>query len=270
MRIPRLAPLALTLRLLLAGDASAGIVAMSGFNDVSGINGDGVTNNSPFNIANVSLNGQGGSEFGWKSPWTVSDGPSIVVNSGQAEGDGAVFLQNTTGIHRVLALPLDGVYSIELKLKIMNSVVSGQGANLYLRQNSNNAVGPNWQASADGHYRVVDGKEDSNPVLVDTGFTWKAGVYQTIRVDVNTLTRKWDFYVDGIKYNGPHQMGYREAPAFLDEIDFGNFIGEPNGSYVDAVVVQSIPEPSSIALITLVGLAGAAYRGSRWLRPENR
>ena len=77
------------------------IVVSAGFNDVTGINGDGVANNSPYNVANASLAGQGAGEPGWFDTWGIGGAP-LVVNTGMAEGDGAVFLQGTSAGVRTL------------------------------------------------------------------------------------------------------------------------------------------------------------------------
>src|SRR5439155_18416610 len=82
----------LTALLALAGAARGQIIASAGFNDASGINTN-PTPNSPYNINNAPLNGQGAGEPGWFTPWQVGGAPA-VVNVGAAEGDGAVFLQN--------------------------------------------------------------------------------------------------------------------------------------------------------------------------------
>src|SRR5437867_12636173 len=101
--------LALTCLIAFASSAHAQILASSGFNDVSGINGDGIQNNLPFNVNNTSVNGQGTGEPGWFQPWMFSSSSPTVVNSGQAEGDGALFFSGTSGAQRILAQPLSGV-----------------------------------------------------------------------------------------------------------------------------------------------------------------
>ena len=77
----------------LAGTARGQIIASAGFNDASGINSN-PTPNSPYNVNNVLLDGQGAGEPGWFTPWQVSG--ARVVNAGAFEGDGAVFMQGTT------------------------------------------------------------------------------------------------------------------------------------------------------------------------------
>src|SRR5207302_3080209 len=114
-------------------------------------------------------------EPGWFQPWMFSSSSPTVVNSGQAEGDGALFFSGTSGAQRILAQPLSGVRTVLLRLKIANSAVTGQGVNLYMRQFSTGDVGPNWQASADGHFRVVDGMENGSQNLLDTGILWTPG-----------------------------------------------------------------------------------------------
>src|SRR5262245_48079486 len=52
-------------RLLLA----AADIVQSGFNDVTGINGDGLANQLPYSTANAALDGQGAGETGWAGLW---------------------------------------------------------------------------------------------------------------------------------------------------------------------------------------------------------
>jgi hypothetical protein len=241
-----------------AGSARAQVLASAGFNDASGINSN-PTPNSPYNVNNQPLLGQGAGEPGWFTPWNASSASAIVVNSGQEEGDGALRMQNTVGSSRILAQPLTMQRTVSTSLQILSSAVSGIGVTFYIRQQSTNMIGPNWQASADGRFRVVNGNESGSQTLVDTGILWTPGAYQTVSVHVNTTTRRWMFSVDGVFF--PMELGYREAPVFLDMVDILNEVGGPNGSMTDRVIVQ-VPEPTSLALMGVAsgGLAGSVIR----------
>ena len=249
-----------------AGAANAQIFAQTGFNDAIGINGDGIVNNSPYNINNTALNGQGTGESGWFAPWVNVLGIGTVVNSGQAEGDGALLLQNTDSARRILAQPLSALRTVSTAIEVLSSATGGNAVNFYLRQQSTQAVGPNWQISADGHFRVVNGMEDGSTPLVDTGFIITPGSYQTIAIHVNTSTRKWQLSVNGVLF--PTLLGYREAPTFLDQIDILNEIGAPNGIMVDSIFV-TVPEPSGLALLG-VAVFGYSTRMVRRFRQRDR
>jgi len=244
--------------LVVVGRVPAQVIAIAGFNDTTGFNANGIPN-SPYNVAGGPLAGGGAGETGWFTPWTTSNNPATVVNSGQFEGDGAAFFQGTAGGQRVFTLPLSGRVAIDIRMKILSSATSGNGVNFYVRQQANQAVGPNWQAAGDGRWLVVDGNESGLVTLLDTGFTWTPGSYQTITTVINTSTRTWEFLVNGVKYNSPTTLGYREAPVFLDQIDFFNAVGSPNGTFLDAVVVATVPEPSTFAL-ALMGAVGLIIR----------
>lgn len=251
------------------GNAHAQIIAMSGFNDQTGINSN-PTPNSPFNVNNTQIAGQGVGESGWLSPWQQGANPATVVNTGQAEGDGAVRIQDTGGIGRILASPLAGVVRIEHQFTMASSVVVGQGVNHVVLQTTNAAIGPLWQASADGRWRVVDGVEDDVGTLETTPFTWTPGVFQTIRVDINVVDRTWQFFVNGARYNSPDPLGFRGSPVFLDQFNVMNFTSGSNTPFIDAVIVTQlpIPEPSSLALAGLAAAAGiAGWRRKRGIFP---
>ncbi len=252
--------------LALASSANAQI-AMAGFNDASGINSN-PTINSPYNINNVSLNGQGVGEPGWASAWQIGGAPTIV-NTGMFEGDGAARFQNTAVGFRVLQNPLAGIMSISLRFMISATGFSGNGINFYVNDttdiNQTGRVGPQWSARSNGHFYVLDGIEDGavSPTLVDTGMLWTAGVYSEVGIEVNMVTRRWDFYVNGVKYNDPNQMGFRGNISQLDEVRWLNEVGAPNFSLLDAVVV--VPEPSSL-MLTGIGFLVAGRRVFRSIR----
>src|SRR5438876_6236817 len=116
--------------LTLACAAHAQILAQTGFNDVSGINGDGVANNSPYNVANASVIGQGAGEPGWLQPWQGGGTLAQVRNVGMAEGDGALFLQGTSQVFRTLTQPITRT-SVEILLEIPFSAGAG-GVTFYV------------------------------------------------------------------------------------------------------------------------------------------
>jgi hypothetical protein len=235
--------------------ATPQVIASAGFNDASGLNSD-PTANSPYNVNNVNVNGQGAGEPGWLTPWSVGSTPPVVVHSGQSEGDGALFFQGTSDANRTLKLPLSGITSIQAMLMIPSSATGGNTVDFYVRQQANGQIGPDWRVSGDGHLLVVDGHEDGSTPLLDTGFLWTPGTYQAIRIDINTVARTWDFFVDGVRYNAPHPLRYRDAPTYLDMIDILSYIGGPNGTYIDAITVTRNPTVT-------IGSATAATAGGK-------
>jgi len=264
---------ALAALLALASTAQGQIIASAAFNDATGINSN-PTPNSPYNVANAALLGQGAGEPGWFTPWQVLGAPR-VVNTGTFEGDGAAFFQDTSGGQRVLAAPISGQTSVEVLTNIVNSAVSGNGINFYVRQASiadTAGIGPQWQLRNNGRITVIDGNEDGDPSgtahVFDTGLTWTPGVYHRIRIDINAAARRWRFTYDGVTIN--RDFGYRGNPVFLDRIDYLNEIAAPNGSFMDALGLAPapVPEASSLAFIGLAacGCAPAVVRRVRRLR----
>lgn len=239
----------------------------AGFNDNSGVNSNG-TANSPYNVSGAPLNGQGAGEPGWFAPWQTIGGDVTVVNTGTFEGDGVMRMTGGTAqVSRSLQLPISGIMSVEMQFQIQSSVTLGNGVNFYFVSNglpSGVNEGPVWQASGDGRFRVVDGVEDTVGTLEDTPFFWTPGAFQSIRVDVDTVNRRWGFAVNGVQYNPPDPLGYRGSPIFLDTISFLNGINAPNAVLIDRIYVGAVPEPSSLALAGLAAAAGI----SRWRRKQ--
>src|SRR5262245_5103487 len=102
-----------------AGTAHGQVFAASGFNDVFGINGDGLANFFPFNINNASLHLQGQGEPNWAQPWLVQ-GVGRVVNANQAEGDGAAIFTGGQ-MSRLLVAPLVGTQRVTTALKVLQA-----------------------------------------------------------------------------------------------------------------------------------------------------
>src|SRR5262245_45261356 len=121
-------PVAVALLLPLAGRAR---VARPGFNDVTGLNGDGALNDSPFNVGNAPLGGGG-----WQSPAGPAPGrtPSTPPRSAAARsrGTGRPAFQGTGAAARALAQPLAGVVAAEVSVKIQSPQVGGNGVSVYL------------------------------------------------------------------------------------------------------------------------------------------
>src|SRR5438128_4548942 len=121
---------------LLAVAASAPAqVVQAGFNDASGINSNG-TPNSPYNVNNAPLLGQGAGEPGWLSLWQGSNLAS-VVNTNVNEGDGALFLSGgTVQVWRTLQAPLSVGRSTVQAMIMMPFSAGFGGFNFYVNQNS--------------------------------------------------------------------------------------------------------------------------------------
>lgn len=241
---------------------------IAGFNDATGVNSN-ATPNSPYNVNNASLNGQGVGEPGWAGPWSIGGAP-LVVNSGMYEGDGAAFFQNTSAGLRNLSTPLSGTMKVGLFFKISQSSVSGNGIDFYTIDTtftSGANVGSQWQAAPNGHMLVFDGTENGGGTpFLDTGFTWSAGVWEQAEVQINMITRKWDFYYNGVKYNGPHQMGFRGNITQLNEVYYLNEVGAPNSSYLDNLYVTPVPEPTSLVLTIAAGAGWYVRKRRRTIR----
>jgi fibronectin-binding autotransporter adhesin len=252
-----LLPVACVAVLFGAGRGPAQVLASAGFNDATGLNSNS-TANSPYNVGNASVVGQGGGEPGWASAWQGGQLNVANVTTGRAyEGDGALFLQGTSQVFRKLAAPVTGIETITVELMVPSASGAG-GVNWYTAENditnTGARIGSQVQANPNGHWFVLDGIGDGGGTPVDTGLAWTAGVYQLARVDVDMVNRDWDFYVDGIRYNPGHHLGFRGSPAVIDEINFLNGTGAPNGTYVDDITVSSAPEPSALFLLSPVAV----------------
>lgn len=175
---------------LVASPAHAQIVASTGFNNLSGINST-TTANSPYNVKNVSVVGQGAGEPGWNSTWQGGGNLENVVNNNTFEGDGALFLQGSASqVFRTLSAPLAGTETMTFEVKILSTAGVGVGGNdFYLMDGKISDQGLRVAAQADpgpnGDWFVLDGSGNGVGSNVDTGIPWTPGVYQQLRFDVN-------------------------------------------------------------------------------------
>jgi hypothetical protein len=130
------------------------------------------------------------------------------------------------------------------------------------------AVGGLGQVESDGDFYVVDGTGNSastgEAVLRNTGFVLEPGVWADVTLTINFPAQTWTFSVNSVPYQAPGWLGFRGQPTRLDEIQFVNEIAAPDGSYLDAVVLQTVPAPASVVLLGLGLLAvGAVERVAR-------
>ncbi|MBA4064221.1 MAG: hypothetical protein C0501_11000 [Isosphaera sp.] len=267
---PARGPLA-ALLVLCAGPAPAAII-QSGFNDVTGINADGVANNSPFNVNNAPLMNQGAGEPGWAGPW--QQGGGVVVGRTAFEGDGAAaFFQNTATALRVVAQDLLDPFSVSVRFMVPGAVTDSL---IFRVADSRFAdifgIAVQWFVNSNLQLGVLDGVEDSCisgcPVEL-TGMRITPGVWHEVRVEVDPVVRTWNIFLDGVMYNAPDPLGFRSVPAGglrLNQVSFVSLIANPNGSFLDAVVINNqlnaVPEPASGALAA-VGVLGLAARRLR-------
>src|SRR5206468_5683086 len=154
--------------------------------------------------------------------------------------------------------------------------VTGNGINFYVRQASiadTTGVGPQWQLRGNGHITVIDGNEDGDPNgihVFDTGLTWTPAVYHRVRMNIDVTARRWSLTYDGVTIN--RTFGFRGNPVFLDRVDYLNEIAAPNGSFMDALTLfpAPVPEPSSLALLGVVGCIGLRWMSRRLQRGRSR
>jgi hypothetical protein len=244
--------------LSVAGTAHGQVLATCGFNDVFGINGDGIANNLPYNIQNASLTGQGSVDPGFSS-W-LNAPFARVVNSGQFEGDGAAFFPGTTGAfgERLFATGTPFTpppFRVSVRVKLDSVLAPGTEFSQELNNNHFGFRYAAWTARSDGHFWVANITGNS----IDTGFTYTPGTYHAIEVLANFPAHTLDFFFDGVHFN--NTLTLFDVPQFTtpNGLLFGLSGATTGGVFVDALtVIQEVPEPSSLALL------GAAVCGFSW------
>ena len=242
--------------LFISQPAAAEIIAQTGFNDASGINGN-ATSNSPYSLG--SLNGGGAGESGWLAPWSGSPTLTTVQNSVVFEGDQALRLQPTFSPSRALAAPVTDGFFTQQYVRFDEGARFVAYTELESHPEDIAFQGAIWQAFPDHTFRVIDGVRDgANAAPTEiTGFTWSPGVWYQIDTRVDVSKGTWDFYVNGNHYDAPDPLGFRGNAVALDRF---RFLSEGTGNvYLDGLTISAIPEPSSFIYSGLVGFAGMVY-----------
>jgi hypothetical protein len=246
-----------------ASCVSASIIASAGFNDASGMNSD-ATPNSPYTLGQT-VAGRGLGEPGWAGGWVVQNGGAqggdpyaIVQNSAAIEGDGGLALIpgsfGSTRPIRTLAQPLSSEFILSQSLNFgsVGDVISGPFQHF---TSQGDHTGPQWRltgAVGSRHFEVFDGHSDQSGNWVNTGIAQKPGQWQQVVLDINVPLQTFKFSVDGVMYNAPHPTGFQNSAAVIDNIDY---LTSGAGS-IDAIVVSTVPEPTSIVLLGAVAILG--------------
>jgi hypothetical protein len=256
-----------------ASRAGAQVFASSGFNDGTGLNAD-ATPGSPYTLGQT-VAGRGAGEPGWGGTWFVQNGgaqggdPNAIVRAAAArEGDGGMELTpasfGSTRAIRQLAEPLTRRFVIEQDVNFgaVGGLVSGPFQSML---SEGDRVGPQWGFSGPvgaRRFQVFDGNSNQLGEWEDTGIAQRPGEWQHVVMDANVATQTFTFSVDGVTYNPPDPIGFFNAAAQVDHIDYFT----TGSGYVDGVIVRAVPEPGAFPLAG--GLAAFALRRRR--SPFNR
>jgi hypothetical protein len=202
----------------------AGFRASSGFNQERGINAGG-REGSPFKIGELVAKG-GESEPDWTGPWRVIDGfgggmELIEVSAAASkEGDGGARVKigkaGQANLARTLVKAQTGKFRIDqwIRSDDLKASMSGRPA----RQG---AFGPNWGVGG-GHFTVLAGKGDGSAGPSDwrDAFEFKPGVWYKVTVVIDVPGQSWEFYVNDKKFETDKPLGFREAPKWIDIVDY--------------------------------------------------
>jgi parallel beta-helix repeat protein len=210
-----------------------GTIIETGFNDASGINGNG-TPNSPYALGPVHGNGAG--EPGWSTPW-LTGGASLIQSAVVFEGDNALRVVPTSLPQRAWATPATDVLTIEQRVRfdsgarvVAYSQTAGSG------EGSQGAV---WTADGTRFY-VLDGHRNGSGSVIDTNLRWVPGTWYDVKSVIDVKNGGWEFYVNGVPFAAGRPLGFRGTPNYLDTI---RYLSEGSGSaYVDAIRITVTPE----------------------------
>jgi hypothetical protein len=106
-----------------------------------------------------------------------------------------------------------------------------KGGDVKCYLNGEGRTGPMWRAG-EGKFQILDGDESGGGRWTDTKIACQDDTWHKVTVTVDVASRRWQFTVDGKKYDGK-PIGFRTKPSNIQEI---SYLTETRpGVYIDAV-----------------------------------
>jgi hypothetical protein len=215
------------------------VLATSGFNDQSGINGN-ATPDSPFQIG-VTVDGQGVGEPGWDGPWRRLGGfedRAPVSSEFVHEGDAStkLFADNVfgTSIERAW-LNIVPVVRIDAHV-LVRPAASMRGSAVHTTMGGEipQRTAAYWDIVSNGDIRVFRAATNQS---ISTGFTTLPNVWNKYSLILDTRSQTWTFLFNDQAFQS-QALTFLNPTNFVDRVNL-SAAGTLN-SYVDAVRVTAI------------------------------
>ena len=226
------------------GYAATTVLATSGFNDQTGINGN-PTANSPFQIG-VTVHGHGVGELGWDAPWARLGGfddRAPVSSEFVYEGDAAtkLFADNTFGTSMerpwsqiVPKVRIDTYVLIRPSASMRgNATFTNEGGEIPAR------TAAYWEIQSNGNIRVFDKSTNQS---VATGFSTLPNVWNKYSLILDTPSQTWSFLFNDRASGTTQSLSFLNPTNYVDRVNL-QALGTLN-SYVDAVQISVAPVPA--------------------------
>jgi hypothetical protein len=234
----------------LGAPSSTVLIASAGFNDAEGMNSNPVPG-SPYPLGSEGKQG-GSGEVGWAGPWSTPSSPRFSFQKKVVyEGDGALYLSNGGGDRRLAEAQTE-----KFQVEMFVQAPDGGGVLCYLNKDGKPfRDGPVW-AVKDGRFRVLDGPDNWR----DTGFACQPRKWHKVTLRVDVATKRWQFFVDGQRFETQQPLRFRNAEPSLNTIRFQ--CETQAGIYIDALRFSredlAAPPPKDL-------LASAGFNDARGL-----
>ena len=103
----------------------------------------------------------------------------------------------------------------------------------------------------------VQSYDGSNWTKVDTGLTYTEDAWHTVKIVVDYSTNTYDMWLDDATHANAADMPFTYTTADINTMQHVKFgtRGKPSEFYIDDVMISTVPEPSTMALL-LIGALG--------------
>jgi hypothetical protein len=202
----------------------AGVIAIAGFNDAKGLNGNPAAN-TPYPLGQSNSSG-GVGERGWRGLWPA-DSKATFIADATGEGDGALKLTGTINYNRAWTQPQAGAFVIELMVR----APAGSGGGCYVWDGGPDSSGPMWRVGG-GKIFALDGDGSGGGNWTEVA-ACEADKWYKVRLAIDVPKKTYTIAVDG---GSDKRFKFRHGPTVLNAINF-LVEGSQNELCVDAIRV---------------------------------
>jgi len=224
---------------VLAALGTGTMLAETGFNDASGINGNAAPN-SPYALGSPAP-GQGTGEPGWLEPWQNTNNNAVIGNTAPLEGDGTL---DVSGSNSQTGRRWQGVAGGELTVSFRLKFEENSAISVYLVDGTGGSINVNADAvgaaqinvGSEGNIYVVDGGDSEF-----SGLVYEPGVWHEFTFVIDQDAKTYRLVFDGVPLETADPLNFRGTPALVSAVNFQVPIGTVHVDGFQAYTGSALP-----------------------------